>query len=801
MFRNYLAVALRNLARNRLYAVINVAGLAIGFAAAILVALYVHHELNFEDFIPGYQRIYRISAAQTAPDAGSNAVDDFSAPMALTLKLAFPQIEALTRLSNTFGGENLRRGNVETLEDRFYWADPNVFDVLPLPAIAGNLKTALERPDGLVLTRRMARKYFGRDLPLGETIQINRHITMQVTAVLADLPSNTHLNTEVFASAKSIPDPQGMNAFRAYTYLRLAPGASADRLREGIREFGAQQAVKLNLAATNITFTMPLVPIAAIHLREPGAFAMTPAGDARALRAIAVVGVLILAIASINFVNLMTARAARRAIEVGVRKVAGGRRRDLLIQFMSESLLYAALGMLAAVAAVELLLLPQLNALLDRNIPFDYWHWPVLGELFAVVLVVGLLAGIYPAMVLSNYRPTAVLAGGKTPSSGSGRLRQLLVIVQFAILIGLAVATGIIYRQTSFGLQQGLRFANEQLLAIQMPVGDCEAAALRTQIDRLAGVRASACSMDFLGNFGTTSYRAPNGRMVTLQNSQVGAGLFELLGLKPVAGRFFRADRTMDVLPAPRNQAATIAYHVVVNETAARQLGFANPQDAIGKIFTLAATGRREIIGVVPDFSRDSVRHSIDPVYYEYSRGWFSQLNVRLSGQDMPQTLQQIDRLWNQQPNAQGPIARSFFAQYVQNLYSELKRQSTIFTVFAAVALLLAALGLFGLSAFTAERRTREIGVRKALGADTGNILRLLLWQFARPVLWATLIAWPLTAWLMHRWLQGFAYRIDLSAGVFIAAAVAAVAIALLTVTVHSLRVARAQPVAALRYQ
>jgi putative ABC transport system permease protein len=800
MFRNYLAAAVRNLARNRLYAAINVVGLAVGFAAAILVALYVYNELNFEDFIAGYPRIYRISGAVVVADAGSNAIDDFSAIAGPKLKLAFPQIEALTRLSNTFGGENLRHGNVEMFEERFHWADPNVFDVLPLPALAGDLKTALERPDGLVLTRRMARKYFGRDLPLGETLQVDRKVTLQVTAVLADLPANTHLNTEVFASAKAIPHPEGMNAYRAYTYVRLAAGASAEQLRQGFGEW-----VDRNMPPTagqkENSFRIVLTPISAIHLREPGAFAMTPAGDPRALRAIAVVGVLILGIAGINFVNLMTARAARRAIEVGVRKAAGGRRRDLLVQFMSESLLYSALGMLLAVAAVELVLLPRLNALIDRNLVFSYWHWPVLFKLIAVVLVVGVLAGLYPAMVLSQYRPTAVLAGGKTPASGSGRLRQLLVIVQFAILIGLAVATGIIYRQTIFGLQQGLRFDQEQLLAIQLPVGDCETYAFKLEVSRLPGVRGTACSMDFLNNFGTAAYRAPDGRTITLQNSQVGAGLFELLGFKPVAGRFFIAERAMDILPAFRNQVATVAYRVVVNETAARRLGFVNPAEAVGKIFTLGSTERREIIGVVPDFSRDSVRHSIDPVFYEYSSGWFSQLNVKLAGREIPQTLQQIDALWNQQPGREGPISRSFFDQYVQNLYSELKRQSTIFSVFAGVALLLAGLGLFGLSAFTAERRTREIGVRKALGADTGSILRLLLWQFARPVLWATVIAWPVTAWLMHRWLQGFAYRIDLSPWVFVVSATAAVVIALLTVSVHSVRVARAKPVAALRYQ
>ncbi|HEY6457823.1 MAG TPA: ABC transporter permease [Steroidobacteraceae bacterium] len=802
MFRNYLAAALRNLARNRLYAVINVVGLGVGFAAAILVALYVHHELSFEDFIPGYQRIYRISSALVVPDAGSNAIEDLGgSETGPKLKLAFPQIEALTRLSNTFGGENLRRGNVETREDRFYWADPNFFDVVPLPALAGDLKSALERPDGLVLTRRMARKYFGRDLPLGETLQINRKITMQVRAVLADLPSNTHLNTEVFASAKAIPDPRGMSAYRAYTYMRLATGASPDTLRQGFKKWVDKTMPEPTFGQKENSFRLNLVPISAIHLREPGAFAMTPAGDPRALRAIAIVGVLILFIAVINFVNLMTARAARRAIEVGVRKAAGACRRDLLTQFMGESILFSALGMLLAVAWVELLLLPHLNALLDRALVFDYWHWPVLGELIAAALVVGLLAGLYPAMVLSAYRPTAVLAGGKTPESGSGRLRQALVVVQFAILIGLAVATGNIYRQTLFGLRQGLRFDKEQLLSIQLPIGDCEGSAFVAEVARLPGVRASACSMDFLNNFGSASYRSPDGRTVTLQNSLVGAGLFELLGFKPVAGRFFVARREADILPAMRLQQATVAYHVIVNETAARRLGFANPQDAIGKIFTLGSTERREIIGVVPDFSRDSVRHSIDPVFFEYSSGWFSQLNVKLVGREVPQTLQQIDRLWNQQPRISGPISRSFFDQYVQNLYSELERQTTIFTVFAAVALFLAALGLFGLTAFTVERRTREIGVRKALGAETGNILRLLLWQFARPVLWATAIAWPVTAWLMHRWLQGFAYRTELSPWVFIASAVAAVVIALLTVTAHAVLVARAKPVAALRYQ
>ncbi len=544
------------------------------------------------------------------------------------------------------------------------------------------------------------------------------------------------------------------------------------------------------------------MPIADIHLSPTGAFAMTPGGDPRTIRAMAVVGVLVLLLASINFVNLKTARAARRAVEVGVRKVCGAGRRSLIVQFIGESLVYTTLAMLIAMALVELVLLPWLNAFLDRSIVFQYWRWPMLGYIVAAVLVVGTLAGVYPAFVLSSFRPAAVLKGTGPSVAGSGRVRQLLVIMQFAILIGLMLSTAIIYRQTQFGLDQGLRFDKDQLLIVDVPSADCEKSSFRTAVDSLPGVLGAACSEFFLGEFGTAQYLAPDGSEVTLKDGTAGAGMFELMGLKPVAGRFFMRNREADVLPPPKDRKPGVPLRAVVNETAAKALGFKSAADAVGKIFRFPRIDvRYEIIGVVPDFSGDTVRQSIWPMFYMNTEGWNSRLNLKLRGSAVPETLRAIDTIWSRIPGQTRPVSRRFYDDYVQSIYASLIRQRTLFAGFALVALLLAGLGMFGLAGFTVERRTREIGVRKAMGANTGAVVRLLLWQFAKPVLWANVLAWPVAGYIMYRWLLGFAYRIDLEPWPFMASSLVALVIAMITVTTHSVLVARANPVTALRYE
>jgi len=803
MFRSYLAAALRNLVRNRLYAAINVIGLSVGFATALLIGLFVRHETTFDHFIPGYQSLYKLSHGLRLPGNEELPTEDMGTWMPMQMKLDIPQIE-VAKLSSLFQPVSLRHGDVEAIEKRFHWADANVFEVLPLPVYAGNLKTALDRPDGLVLTRRMARRYFGTDNPIGETIEIDRARVMTVTAVLEDLPSNTHLDAEIFGSGKAVegPDgPFGENA-RVYVYVKLKPGVTADEVRRALVDVIDRYPQKRPAGKWSDIHYYPLVPIADVHLTPTGAFAMTPGGDPRTIRATAVVGVLVLLLASINFVNMKTARATRRAVEVGVRKVCGADRWNLVVQFIGESLVYATLAMLIAMALVELVLLPWLNAFLDRSIVFEYWRWPVLGYLVAAVLVVGTLAGAYPAVVLSSFRPAAVMKGTGPAVAGSGRVRQFLVIVQFAILIGLMLSTAIIYRQTQFGLDRGLRFDADRLLIVDVPFADCEKSAFRTTVDSLPGVLGAACSEFFLSEFGTAQYLAPDGREVMLKSGIAGAGMFELMGLKPVAGRFFVRNREADVLPPPKDRKPGVPLRAVLNETAAKALGFTSAAEAVGKMFRVPRTDvRYEIIGVVPDVSGDTVRQSIWPMFYLNTEGWNSRLNVKLRGSAVPETLRAIDRAWSQIPGQTRPISRRFYDDYVQSIYASLIRQRTLFAGFALVALLLAGLGLFGLAGFTVERRTREIGVRKAMGADTGSVVRLLLWQFAKPVLWANVLAWPVAGYIMYRWLLGFAYRIDLEPWPFIASSLVALAIAMVTVSTHSVLVARANAVSALRYE
>ncbi|MGC3982659.1 MAG: ABC transporter permease [Steroidobacteraceae bacterium] len=804
MFRNYLSAALRNLARNKLYAAINIIGLSVGFAAAICIALFVRHETTFDNFIAGHENIYRVSMSLNLPGLPLIETEDLRNWIPMQMRLDFPQIEALARLSSAPGeAVSLRHGAVEANASGFYWADPNIFEVLPLPAFAGDLHTALDRPDGIVLTRRMARKYFGRDDPIGEPIEIDRARTMRVTAILEDLPSNSHLNTEILASGKAVSGPNdvfGAGGARVYAYLRFKSGTVIEDMRHELVDFVDRNSPKPASGKASDTFSLPLRRITDIHLHSSGTFPMTPSGDPRIVRSIAIVGVLILLLAGTNFVSLMTARGTRRATEVGVRKVCGGNRRDLVVQFIGESILYAALAMLVATVLVELLL-PQLNSFLDRRMVFDYWHLPTVGILAAMVLVIGVLAGIYPALVIASFRPTGVLKSASLPIAGNGKVRQLLVLTQFAILIGLILATATIYRQTAFGLQQGLRFDQDQLITITVPFAECEKSSFRSAIAALPGVRGTACSEFFVNNYGTAQYLAPNGGEVSLQSTWVGAGLFELIGLKPVAGRFFEADRQADALPAPRMQNKDTAYHVVINETAARQLDFASPAAAIGQIFSLKSGDRREIIGVVPDFSHDTVRQPIEAFFFENPAGWFSQLNVKLRGNAVPETLAQIDKLWDTQAGQPRPINRRFYDQYTQDLYRSLVRQSALFAGFSVIALFLAVLGLLGLATFTAERRTQEIGIRKSMGAGTHELMRLLVWQFIKPVLWASLMAWPIAGLVMNRWLHGFAYHIDLELWTFIAAAGVALVIALLTVSTHCYLVARAKPVLALRYE
>jgi len=804
MFRNYLMTALRNLARNRLYAGINIGGLAVGFAAAILIGLFVRDEFSFDSFIPGYRHVYRVSTTRIVPGRSPMFIEVSAPDVAAWLKLDFPEVQSAARLSSEQAG--LRHGDFEASDD-VAWVDPNIFEVLPLKVFAGNLRTALQQPDSIVLTRQMARKYFGRDNPIGETIEINRQHSLQVTAVLMDLPSNTHLGARIFASGRAaysrlavldaMSRPAVEKPWETFTYIRLSPAVSTDKLAAALPEFVDRHMQLPAVAKMSAAIQLTLVPIAAIHLYG--------LGSATADYALAAIGALTVLLASLNFVNLTTARGTRRAVEVGIRKASGASRTDLVIQFIGESLIYVALSMVLALALVEVLM-PRFNAFLGRTILFDYWRSPDLAAGIAgAALLVGALAGAYPALVLSALPPAWVLRSRSGAPSGSQWLRETLVILQFAILIGLTVSTGILYRQTNFATRDSLRLDKDQVLLIR---GAC-AKAFKDEVRALSGVRDASCS--FVAPFSNSVViptQLHNGQQLSIHESSIDIGFLELYGFKPLAGRFFSTAHEEDALP--EDLKAPLRLRVVINETARRLLGYATPDGAIGQTVPLVllrslddyttALVPAEIIGVVTDFPLGSIRDPIGPTVFYVEPKLYQLLSVKLSGRDIPETLAAIDLLWKRFGSPR-PITRFFFDQQMENTYQDMIRQQRLMTGLETVALFIACLGLFGIAAFSSERRTKEIGIRKVMGAETRDIMRMLLWQFSKPVLYASVIAWPVAAYIMNRWLQGFAYHVLLGPWLFIATTALTLIVALLTVSAHCWPVARARPAAALRYE
>jgi len=825
MFGNYLSAALGNLIRNKLHAAINLFGLALGLATAILIGLYVRDELTFERFLPDYSQVYRYQSIVADSDGKPRVFAGTPHGLAAMLRESFPELAEVTRVMG--GDYGMRHGDLEAVE-RASSVDPNFFKVLGFKLIQGDPATALATPDSIVLSRAIALKYFGTVDCLGMTLELDRKATVRVDGVFEDMPSNTSFHdTKILLSglvpASTLnqadqlppPNPGDFNTDSA-TYAKLKPGVSIEAVNARIPAF--MNGHYPEISADPRPRSGFLAPIASIHLhgRELGDY--STASDLATVYAISATGILVLIVAGINFVNLVTARATRRALEVGVRKAAGATRRQLMTQFMGESIAYSFAALLVAVALVELVL-PSFNGFLDRTIGFDYWRDPLLLlGLPGLALAIGLLAGFYPAIVLSSFRPAAVLKGA-IAAQGSGTLRQVLVVLQYAISIALLIATGVIYRQTSFATAGSLHFDKDQIVAVSLggiagktadedhwEFDQATVERMRDRFAALPGVKAVADSWVIPDAHSASSTNwhlldRPGARPIQAGQVFQGFGFFELYGIKPIAGRSFSRDHGEDLTP----RAAGVEGTVILNQSAVRLFGFGTPQAAIGKEVGLevdndGTSQARRVVGVVPDFPLTTIRTAIPPNVFLIAPDWSAFLSIKLTGDQVPQTLAAIDRIWKEMVPARA-ISRQFIDDRIEHLYRDVTRQGQIFSGFALVAVLIGCLGLFGLAAFTAERRTKEIGIRKAMGASTQDILKLLIWEFAKPVLLANAIAWPLAYLVMSHWLDGFAYRISLDPLLFVGAGVIALAIASGTTLYHALQVARSRPVLALRYE
>lgn len=797
MFRHYLVVALRNLARHRLYAVINIVGLTIGLAAALLVMLYVWHESTFERFLPDYEHIYRVSSVIHPPGSANFTIDTTSPDVAGWLRNRLPSLAPLARI-DVGAHHGLRVGNISASES-LYWADPQFFDIFRFPVVAGDPQAALRRPDGVVLTRSSARHYFGKDDPIGQLLQVDGQYTLVVAAVIEDLPSNTHLSFDVVASSLSPfssfarldaqPPSAQSKPWQSHTYFHLSRSVTLAQVRDQAAAFAAQLRQNGGAMATDLV----VMPIAAIHLSTPGAAALSSRGSSTLIRAVAAVGALILLLAAINFTNLSTARAATRSVEIGVRKAAGAQRVELMLQFFGEAIVVAALAGLAALALAELLL-PLFNRLAQTALTLDLRHDPlVLAAMAALVLLLGICAGAYPAVVLSGLRPLNTL--GRPPGGAPGFVRQGLVTAQFAFLIALLITLAAMFEQVSLAKRMAERLDTTNVFTI---AGGCKAANAAALFRALPAVVAASCSASApLGYTARRSAGNVRGGITTSYTDEiVDFGFFELYGIRPVAGRLFARERGIDASSDSSDRQTQHA--VVINQAAVRRFGFSSARAAIGQ--SINARGPAQIIGVVEDFPVYSIRAPIDATVFRIDPTLFELLSVKVSSAGQERALGAIDALWRKL-HASHPIERQPADLGMRRIYASIASEGMVFAACSAIALLLACMGLFGLASFIAERRTKEVGVRKATGAGRADILRLLIWDLSKPVLWANLLAWPACYVLLRRWLNGFAYHVNLSVPMFLGASALALLIAWLTVLGHTVRVANANPVVALRYE
>ena len=834
MWRNYLTVGVRALAKNKTYAFINIFGLAIGLAACLMILLYVRYELSYDKALPGADQAYQFQSYFTDPDAGEVQKIQMAAYVSKDfLKKDFPQVETAVHALSS-GPIVLKGGQAYATED-FRFVDGNLLEILQFPLLKGNRETALDQAGTIVLTESEARKYFGSEDPMGQTLTLSsrgQQVDYRVTGILADLPKNSHFAATMIARY----DPQSYWADQrdfmtqwgwqsGWVYLKLRPGADANAINAQMEAFekrnipdqvfGGQRTNQGDFSE------FKLVNIADVHLGEAQEAAMTPGNDRRSIITFGVIAALILAMACVNFTNLATARASQRAREVALRKVLGANRRQLVTQFLGESVLVAGLAMLLALAFVELAL-PSFSAFLDADLAMTYFgEGGLILPIIGLVLLVGAAGGIYPAFYLSRFQPAKVLKANKSAAeaSGSGSLRNILVVAQFAVSIGLIICTAIVYAQTVHARTADPGYKRDGLLQVEnigrremFPLTETLIRELK-QIDGVTAVGRTNIGVATRNNQNTGVQMPGRNEPINIGNYSIDTGFFETMGIELLAGRLFDESRPMDdaTTPFPEDPVAERALvqrglNVVLNELAVRRLGLGTPQAAVGKTIKMITDPEyggvinATIIGVVKDSRFRSIRETIDPIIFQASRMGQSWMLVRYNASDPARVRRDVEAVWKRiAPEI--PFQAQFSEEIVGELYEAEEARAQTFAGFAVLAVIVACLGLFGLAAFTAERRTKEIGIRKVLGARSQDIVKLLAWQFSKPVIIANLIAWPIAWWVMRGWLNNFDARIDLGPTPFVLAGMLALAIAIGTIAGHALKVARSNPIHALRYE
>jgi putative ABC transport system permease protein len=805
MIKNYIKTAIRSLSKNKGFTAINVLGLALGLASCLLIIFYVFDELNYDRYNTKADRVYRVNE-DIRFGGNTNSYAVAPAPLASALKNDFPEVEQVVRFRSR-GELQVKKGNQDIQENMVVYADPSIFKVFTLPMIDGDPATALNDTHSIVITEKTAQKYFNRTDVVGQVLTINDTALYKITGVIKNIPKQSHFNFDFFISMASTPEGKDDAWFSSNfnTYVLLRQGTDFNKFQAKIPAFFKQQAGPQMQSVLHLTFDkfeqggnyfrINFTPLKKIHLYSSREAELGMNGNIEFIYMFSAVALFILLIACVNFMNLSTARSANRAREVGVRKVLGSPRKYLIAQFLTESIIVTLIGAIIAFFAAWALL-PLFNQMSGKDLTITaqtmVWIVPLM---IGLVLIIGALAGSYPALFLSGFQPIEVLKGKLASGFKGGMLRNFLVVFQFSISIFLIIGTLVIYNQLKYIQSKDLGYNRNQVFTVwNVNVLGNNAKAFKQEVKQLTGVQ----NVTMTGALPTSGYWnssvifkgpvADQKKSVTSETWVVDEDYIATLGMKMQSGRNFSKEMLTD------------STAILINETAEKMLGFKNPINQLvyypqdNKALVLKPY---HIIGVVKDFNFQSLRSNVTPLilFMGNDEGGIS---IRANAANIPTLLNQIKSKWSGfSPNQQ--FMYTFMDQDFDAIYRTEQRTGIIFVSFSSLAIIIACLGLFGLAAYAAEQRTKEIGIRKVLGASMSTIVQMLSKDFIKLVVIAIIIASPLAWWAMNKWLQDFAYCIHIQWWVVAIAGSGAILIAFVTISFQSIKAALTNPVKSLR--
>lgn len=799
MLKNYFKTALRALLRQKFYSVINIAGLSIGISACILVGLYIKQDLSYDSYNKNAGQIFRIgfSSTQTGTTQYSAQTPALLGP---ALKNISPEIKKITRIYFSTN-DLIEAGNNRFYESELAYADPAFFEMFTFKSISGNQNQFLKEPNTIVLTETSAKKYFGENNPLGQLLKINNEFIFKVVGVIEDVPANSHFKFDFLASYSSLdkqPEANYINQwgarFGSYTYILVQPGFNQSAFVKKNKDF-----FKTYANIQNNDWQITVIPMPDIHLYSHLPDEIEENSSVARILIIGSIALFILLLACINFVNLATARASKRTTEIGIRKVLGAFRLQLIKQFLSESILLAFISLLLSFAAL-FILKPFLSTLAGMEIEYNIAeNWVSLFFIVSGVLLVGILAGLYPALFLSSYQPVKAIKGSSSFGSGktgAAHLRKGLVVLQFTISVILISSTLIANLQLGFMQNYNMGFNKNHIITIpaHQRIGN-KYETIKNELRRIPGVIDAVAGVGAPVNDNCFETECKPGGVTSregfeIQVHSVDYDYMKMFGVKLVAGRFFSKDYSTDFPGA-----------MVINEKMAENLGFKNSQDALGKNYFISLNGYKpQIIGVIKDFNSKSLHNEIMPQVFMINPRWFSEFDVKVNSENIASTISDLKKVMiSFYPDY--PFEFHFLDETIDKLYNSEAKYSEIITAFSAIALFIACLGLLGLTSYITERRKKEIGIRKVHGASIGNIISKISGEFAVLILLSNIVAWPVAYYFLNKWLQDFAYRIEINLWVFMVSGGIVLMVAIAAISYQAIKAATANPIESLRYE